>query len=74
MTQIQLSGLTAFTPTDVYVADLNGNNKTYLGQITGSIPPTNYQTVPSSFDGIEGVMLILSANNGCEKFKIIPCS
>jgi len=74
MTQLEFDGLTAFTPTDVYVADLNGNNKTYLGQITSSIPPNIYQNLPSTFDGIEGVMLILSASNGCEKFKIIPCS
>lgn len=72
--RIELSGLTAFTPTDIFVADLNGNNRTYLGQITTSIPPNIYENIPVKFNGLESIMLILSATNGCEKFKIIPCS
>jgi hypothetical protein len=74
MTQLQFDGLTASTPTDIFVADTSGNNKIYLGQITSAIPPAFFQNVPSLFDGLNSIMLIMSASNGCQKFKIIPCS
>lgn len=75
MTQISITGVTGSSlPIDVYVADYYGNNKTYLGQITGSTPPTVYEYPPSLFDTIPTIMLILSGSDGCEKFKIINCS
>lgn len=74
MTQIRITSFTGSTPIDLYVADYYGNNRTLLGQITGATPPTIYEYPSSLFNGIPSIMLIFSATNGCEKFKILDCS
>lgn len=75
MTQIRISNLTGSTPINIYVADIYGNNKNYIGQITGTTttpaPPTIYRYPPSLFDNAPSIMLILSDSKGVEKFKIL---
>jgi hypothetical protein len=77
MTRIEITEVTGSTPIDVFVADYNGNNKTFLGTITGAtstpVPPIVYEYPPSLFDGIESVMVILVDSNGCQNLKIINC-
>jgi len=74
MTQIRISNLTGSTPINIYVADIYGNNKNFVGQITGStsiIPPIIYQYPPSIFNSAPSIMLILSDSRGVEKYKIL---
>jgi hypothetical protein len=74
MTQIRISNLTGSTPINVYVADIYGNNRSFVGQITGGTiptPPTIYQYPPSLFDMAPSIMLIMSDSRGVEKFKIL---
>lgn len=77
MTRIEFTDVSGTTPIDVYVADFRGENRTYLGQITGvttnPVPPTVYEYPPTLFDGASSVMVILSGSDGCEMFKIIDC-
>jgi hypothetical protein len=43
MTQVVITNASGLTPIEVYVADFNGNYRTYLGSITGTtivpVPP-----------------------------------
>jgi hypothetical protein len=74
MTQVRITNVTGSTPIDIYVADIYGNNKTYVGQITGStdnIPPDDYSYPPSLFDYSPSIMLIMVDSNGVEKSKMI---
>lgn len=77
MTRIEFTDVSGTTPIDVYVADFRGENRTYLGQITGvttnPVPPTVYEYPPTLFDGTSSVMVILSGSDGCEMFKVIDC-
>lgn len=77
MTQIVITNATGLTPIEVYVADFNGNYKTFLGSITGTtiipVPPQQSFLPTPNFDTISKIMLILRDANGCEKFKIIDC-
>ena len=77
MIEIEFTEVSGTTPIDVYVADVRGENKTFMGQITGvttnPVPPVVYEYPPSLFDGASSLMIILSASNGCEMFKIIDC-
>jgi hypothetical protein len=74
MTQIRILNITGTTPIDIYVADIYGNNRSFVGQITGGTtpaPPTIYQYPPSIFDMAPSIMLIMSDSTGVEKFKIL---
>jgi hypothetical protein len=74
MTQIRISNLSGSTPINIYVADIYGNNKTFIGEITGNLnitPPIIYQYPPSIFDNAPSIMLILSDYRGIEKYKIL---
>ena len=74
MTRLEITYFTGYTPTDVYIADHYGNNRYYLGQLTGATPPTVYEYPPSLFDSAPQVMVIMSGANGYETFKIIDAS
>lgn len=78
MTQIRIDMISGGTfPIDIYLADINGNNKTFLSTIDpGPVPPTvNYNsTVPALFTTAPAIMLILEDANGCEVFKILECT
>lgn len=63
-------------PIDVYIADINGNYRTFLDTITtGPVPPkvTYSSTIPPIFNTAPVIMLILEDSNGCEIFKILEC-
>ena len=79
MRQIRIVGISGATfPVDVFLADVNGNNETYLGTITsGDQPPpdVNYTTqIPSIFNTAPAIMLIMVGTNGCRIFKILDCT
>jgi hypothetical protein len=72
---VTISGATY--PINVYIADVNANNKTFIGVInSGPVPPTvTFNTsIPTIFQTASEVMLILTDNNGCEIFKILDCT
>ena len=78
MAKISLTNVTGDTPISVYVADYYGNNRQFLGIITGDttipVPPTVIYYPSSVFNSAPTIMLILIDSNGCEKFKLIDCS
>lgn len=74
MTQIRISNLSGTVPINIYVADVYGNNKSLIGQITGKTElssPIIYQYPPSIFDEAPSIMLILSDSRNVEKYKIL---
>jgi hypothetical protein len=77
MIQIRITSILGGTlPINVYVADVYGNNTSFLGTISSSVPPTvsfNSQ-IPSIFDTAPEIMLILTDSSGCEVFQILDCS
>ena len=77
MIQISINNISGCTyPVDVYIADIYGNNRNFIGTIaTGPVPPTQYfnTTIPTIFDKANEVMLILVDANNCEKFNIVVC-
>lgn len=42
MTRIEFTDVSGTTPIDVYVADFRGDNRAYLGQITGATTQNNH--------------------------------
>lgn len=77
MTQVRIDSITGVTyPIDIYVADVYGNNRTYLATVlNGPVPPElSYTTLPPLFDNAPAVMVIVIDANNCEKFEIVPCT
>ena len=78
MAKISITNVTGDTPLSVFVADYYGNNKEFLGVITGDtifpVPPDVEYFPNSIFNTAPTIMLILVDVNGCEKFKLIDCS
>lgn len=78
MTQIRIDMISGGTfPINVYIADIYGNNKTFLNVIDpGPVPPiVTYNTIiPPLFSTAPSIMLILEDSNGCEIFKILECT
>jgi hypothetical protein len=77
MIQIRITSISGgVLPINVYVADVYGNNTSFIGTISSSVPPTvsfNSQ-IPSIFDTAPEIMLILTDSSGCEVFQILDCS
>jgi hypothetical protein len=74
MTEIQIQSVSGETlPVNVYVADYYGNNVTLVGTITSTVPPTQSFLVPSLFDSVGIIMIILQDANNCQKFALVPC-
>ena len=74
MTQIRISNLSGSTPISIYVADIYGNNKSLVGQITGTtatIPDIIYEYPPNIFSGAPAIMLILTDSRNVEKRTIL---
>jgi len=78
MRQIRIEMISGGTfPVKVYLADIYGNNKTFLGEIDpGPVPPAvKYNSIiPPLFVNAPAVMLIMEDSNGCELFKILECT
>jgi len=77
MKQITIDNISGVEyPVNVYIADIFGNYKTFLGEITiGPVPPEiiyNY-TIPTIFQSAPEVMVIIEDANLCETFQILPC-
>lgn len=76
MVQVRIDSITNATlPVSVFIADVYGNNKSLLGTISSSVPPTiSYNSViPTIFNTAPQIMLILMDSNGCEVFQILDC-
>jgi hypothetical protein len=78
MTQVRIDYITGGSyPISVYIADVYGNNRSWLGTIDpGPVPPTvSYNSViPTIFNTAPQIMLILVDADGCEIFKILDCT
>ena len=73
MAFVQISSIVGSPPYQFYVSDVYGNNKTYLGNFSGTIPPAQFFQLPSIFNSAEYVMLTIVDGSGCEKFEILSC-
>ncbi len=77
MVQVRIENITGgVLPISVYIADYYGNNKTFLGTINSTVPPTvTYNnTIPQIFSTAPQIMLILEDATGCETFKLLDCT
>ncbi len=84
MIQIRIDSITGSTayPIQVSLADVYGNNRTLIASITpGPVPPTvtlnnsvSGVTIPSIFNSVPQIMVILTDSNGCEVFQILNCT
>jgi len=78
MVQIRITEVSGGTfPINVYIADVYGNNNTYLGTIDpGPVPPvvTYNSIIPSIFSTAPQIMVILEDSNNCQVFKILDCT
>jgi hypothetical protein len=72
-TRIEITLINGTAPFDVYMSDVFDNYNTYLGQITGAVPPVQYFSPPSIFNTAPSVKLKIIDANGCELFKILEC-
>lgn len=71
MKQIQISTISGETPIDVYISDYSKNNQIFLGSVNS---PTSLPINSSLFETMDNVLLIMSASNGCETVKLLPCT
>ena len=77
MIQVRITSISGgTTPISVYIADVYGNNKSLLGTISSTVPPTvSYNSViPAIFNTAPEIMLILTDSSGCEVFQILQCT
>ena len=78
MVQIRIENISGATyPINVFLADVYGNNQTFLGTIDpGPVPPAQQYniTIPPIFETAPEVMLLLVDDHGCELFKILECT
>jgi hypothetical protein len=77
MIQVRITSISGGTdPISVYIADVYGNNKSFLGTISSGVPPTvAYNSViPAIFQTAPEIMLILTDSLGCEVFQILDCT
>ena len=49
MARIEIVSITGTSPYYVYVSDVYGNNKSYVGTIGGAVPPVEYFYLPTIF-------------------------
>jgi surface protein len=70
--QIQITGATGIGPYQVQVCDIT---KTYCSIVTGStfIPPTFTFDVPSPYDDLPSLLIVLTDSTGCEYFEYYGC-
>lgn len=73
MTQIEITSITGTTPIYVYATDYYGNNRTYLGTISSSVPPSVFFYLPETFDGVPLVKIELIDSQGCKINDNIVC-
>jgi hypothetical protein len=76
MRQITITEISGATyPVSVYISDVYGNNKSFLGLITSSVPPyINYNVeIPSIFNTAPQVMLTMVDSINLEFIEILDC-
>ena len=56
MAMIDIISITGTSPYQVYVSDVYGNNQTFVGTISGSVPPTENFYLPTIFDNAPAIM------------------
>jgi hypothetical protein len=76
MRQITITEISGATyPVSVYISDVYGNNKFFLGVINSSVPPyVNYNVeIPAIFNTAPQVMLTMVDSTDLEFIKILNC-
>ena len=71
MKQIQISTISGETPIDVYISDYLRTNQIFLGSVNS---PTSLPVNSSLFETMDNVLLIMSASNGCQTVRLLPCT
>lgn len=52
-------------PFEIFISDQNGNNRTYLGQIPTSVPPSVSFTLPTLFISAPAILIEIIDSSGC---------
>jgi hypothetical protein len=76
MTQVRITEISGGTfPISVYISDIYGNYETFLGTISGEVPPqVEYNTViPPIFQTAPEILLKMVDANNCQVFKVLTC-
>lgn len=73
MSLITITDITGSLPINVYVADYYGNNRSYLGQITG-YSSTEFFLSATTYNNVPLVSAILIDSDGCERVEKIVCT
>jgi hypothetical protein len=74
--QVVVTSITGGTPPiSVYISDIYGNYETFLGTISGAVPPqVEYNTViPPIFQTAPEILLKMVDANNCQVFKVLTC-
>jgi hypothetical protein len=71
MKQIQIPTISGETPIDVYVSDYSRTTQLFLGSVN---TPTSLPVNSSLFNTMDNVLLIMSASNGCQTIRLLPCT
>jgi hypothetical protein len=71
MKRIQISTISGETPIDVYISDYSRTTQLFLGSINS---PTSLPVNSSLFNTMDNVLLIMSASNGCQTIRLLPCT
>lgn len=74
MSKIQVNIIDGATyPVSIYISDIYGNNKTFVGTVTsGPVPPIiDFTNLPPIFNTAPAVMITMVDSSLCEKVEII---
>lgn len=73
MAFIEISSITGVSPYEVYVSDIFGNNETFVGSFSGTVPPSIYFDLPFLFDTAPIVLIKVIDANNCQTFHQASC-
>jgi len=71
MCYLTFNNISGTPPFDVYVSDQNGNNRTFIGQIPTTVPPSVVLTLPPLFITAPTISLEIIDASGCTETEII---
>jgi len=76
MARLNIQNIKGVPPYTIYVSDQYFNNKTLIAIIDPDSPTQQNFNVPSIFEGLDKLMVIISDNSGCDYcnfFKLLEC-
>jgi hypothetical protein len=71
MCYLTFNNISGTPPFDVFISDQNGNNRTFIGQIPTSVPPSVVLTLPPLFATAPTILIEIIDVSGCTETEII---